>query len=156
MANVIIDDTNLKNIAGAIREKNGSTETYKPNEMPQAILDIVSGGGASYTSIVYNDDDTITLIDTDGTEHTMVCTYEDDVLVSVSYDGKAIDLVYEGDVLKSVGKTEVDLSNAPQTTATTIKADSSVVSVVLPVYAPTVTAEIKSNIVADSSASLEE
>jgi hypothetical protein len=38
----------------------------------------------------------------------------------------------------------------------TIHADSSVVSVIPPVYAPTVTAEIKSNIVADSSASLEE
>ena len=155
MANVIIDDINLSNIANAIREKSGSTDTYKPKDMPQAILDIVSGGGASYTSITYNADNTITLIDKDGITHTMVCTYEDDRLISVTYDGKAIDLVYEGDVLKSVGKTDVDLSNAPQTTETTIKADSSVVSVILPVYAPTVTAEIKSNIVADSSASLE-
>lgn len=45
MANVIIDDVNLKNIANSIRQKNKLTDTYKPNEMAQAILDIVSGGG---------------------------------------------------------------------------------------------------------------
>lgn len=45
MSNVIIDDANLSNIANAIREKNGSTDTYKPADMPQAILDISSGGG---------------------------------------------------------------------------------------------------------------
>ena len=144
----------LSAIGSAIREKNGTTDLIPLADMPQAILDIVSGGGASYTSITYNADDTITLVEKDGTEHTMVCTYEDDRLISVAYDGKAIDLVYEGDVLKSVGKTDIDLSDAPKTMATTIKADSSFVSVILPVYAPTVTAEIKSNIVADSSASL--
>ncbi len=45
MANVIIDDANLQNIANAIREKNGSTDTYKPSDMPQAILDISSATG---------------------------------------------------------------------------------------------------------------
>jgi hypothetical protein len=112
MANVIIDDGNLKDIANAIREKSGSTDTYKPSDMSQAILDIVSGGGANYTSITYNNDDTITLIDTDGTEHTMVCTYEDNVLKAVTYDGKAVDLVYDGEDLVGVGDTMVDVSNA--------------------------------------------
>ena len=45
MANVIINDTNLVNIANAIREKNGLTDTYKPSEMAGAILAIQGGGG---------------------------------------------------------------------------------------------------------------
>jgi hypothetical protein len=113
MANVIIDDGNLKDIANAIREKSGSTDTYKPKDMPQAILDIVSGGsGVSYTSITYNDDDTVTLIGTDGTEHTMVCTYEGEKLASVTYDDKQIAIGYEGEDLKNVGNTVVDLNDA--------------------------------------------
>ena len=46
MANVLVDETSLQSIANAIREKNGTENTYKPSEMPQAILDIQSGGGA--------------------------------------------------------------------------------------------------------------
>lgn len=100
-----------KDIADAIREKNGTTETMQPADMPQAILDIAGGNGTEYTSIVYNDDDTITLFDTDGTEHTMVCTYEDGVLTSVTYDDKQIAIVYEDNKL-IVGNTVVDLKNA--------------------------------------------
>ena len=37
MANVVIDDTHLSDIAAAIREKNGLTDTYKPSEMAAAI-----------------------------------------------------------------------------------------------------------------------
>lgn len=40
MSNVIIDDTNLANIAQAIREKNNTSQTYKPREMAQAISEI--------------------------------------------------------------------------------------------------------------------
>ena len=45
MANVIINDTNLSNIANAIRSKNGSNETYKPSEMAAAISALAIGGG---------------------------------------------------------------------------------------------------------------
>ena len=45
MANVIINDTNLTNIANAIREKNGTTNSYKPSEMANAIAAIEAGGG---------------------------------------------------------------------------------------------------------------
>lgn len=45
MTNVVIDDTNLKNIASAIREKNGTTDSYKPSEMSNAIKNIETGGG---------------------------------------------------------------------------------------------------------------
>lgn len=65
-------------------------------------------GGTSYKSITYNNDDTITLIGTDDTEHTMVCAYEDENLVSVIYDGTEIVIGYDGDKL-IVGNTVVDL-----------------------------------------------
>lgn len=47
MANVIINDTNLTNIANAIRGKNGTTTTYKPSEMAAAITAISGGGSGS-------------------------------------------------------------------------------------------------------------
>lgn len=100
-----------KAIADAIREKNDTTELIHPADMPQAILDIVGDGGANYESIVYNEDDTITLTDKDGVEHTMSCTYEDGKLIGVTYDGKTVELTYDGDVLVKVGKTAVDLVN---------------------------------------------
>ena len=40
MANVIIDDTNLKNIANAIRTKRGTTTKMLPNEMANEISEI--------------------------------------------------------------------------------------------------------------------
>jgi hypothetical protein len=43
MAQVIIDDTNLKNIADAIRFKTGATQTYKPNQMASAIKNMTVG-----------------------------------------------------------------------------------------------------------------
>ena len=44
MAKYVIEDTTLTGIAGAIREKNGTTDTMKPTEMAAAIAAIVSGG----------------------------------------------------------------------------------------------------------------
>lgn len=44
MANVIINDSHLTAIGEAIREKNGTEDTYKPREMAEAIL-AISGGG---------------------------------------------------------------------------------------------------------------
>lgn len=40
-----INDVIFSDIADAIREKNGETTTYKPTEMPDAILAIEGGGG---------------------------------------------------------------------------------------------------------------
>ena len=37
MAKVLINETNLRNIGDAIREKNESNQTYKPSEMAAAI-----------------------------------------------------------------------------------------------------------------------
>lgn len=70
-------------------------------------------GGITYTNIVYNTDNTITLTDTNGAVHTMSCTYEDGKLIGATYDGKAVDLTYNGDALIKVGKTSVDVANIP-------------------------------------------
>lgn len=45
MANVIVNDQNLKNIANAIREKNSTSTQYLPSEMATAISNIQVGGG---------------------------------------------------------------------------------------------------------------
>lgn len=51
MAKLIIEDTTLKNIADAIRNKNGETTEYLPSEMPVKIEEIEtgSGTGSGYT-----------------------------------------------------------------------------------------------------------
>lgn len=45
MANVLVNENSLSAIANAIREKSGSSDTYKPAEMAPAILNIPTGGG---------------------------------------------------------------------------------------------------------------
>lgn len=47
MGNVIINDSSLTNIANAIRAKNGTTNTYKPSEMADAITAITGGGSGT-------------------------------------------------------------------------------------------------------------
>lgn len=49
MSKVLITESNLTNIADAIRSKNGSSETYTPAEMASAISNIPSGGGGTIT-----------------------------------------------------------------------------------------------------------
>lgn len=90
---------------------SGIITTYDIMEAISMI--IVGGGGIEYIDITYNEDNTIILTDKDGVEHTMECEYTDGKLTSVKYDGKAVKLTYDGDVLVKVGKTEVDMSNAP-------------------------------------------
>ena len=43
MANVLVEETSLSNIASAIRGKNGGTAVYKPGEMAAAISNLPSG-----------------------------------------------------------------------------------------------------------------
>lgn len=46
MSKVLVSESNLTNIADAIRGKNGKTATYKPSEMAAAITAITTGGGS--------------------------------------------------------------------------------------------------------------
>lgn len=50
MAKVLVEETNLENIADSIRAKNGTQETYLPSEMSTAIDNIPSGGKVALPS----------------------------------------------------------------------------------------------------------
>ena len=52
MGKVLVTDTYLNDIADAIRNKNGSLNTYKPSEMAAAIENIQVSGGTSDNSTV--------------------------------------------------------------------------------------------------------
>lgn len=43
MSNVLVEESSLRGIADAIREKNGSEETYTPSQMARAVSDIPTG-----------------------------------------------------------------------------------------------------------------
>lgn len=51
MTKVAVTETYLTGIADAIRQQTGSTDTYKPSEMANAILDI-NGGGSKNVQVV--------------------------------------------------------------------------------------------------------
>lgn len=63
---VTVDDTNLKAIADAIREKNGTEETYKPSEMAEAIIslggDTTTEDGMIDGSVISIDNDRVTFV----------------------------------------------------------------------------------------------
>ncbi len=98
----------IANLTGKGVEIPGSATTY---EIMQSIAQII-GGGVRYTDIVYNTDDTITLTDADGAEHTMACGYEEGKLVSISFDGKPVELTYLNSTLEKIGRTNINLNNA--------------------------------------------
>jgi hypothetical protein len=45
MSKVLVNETSLAGIADAIRGKNGTSVTYKPSEMAEAIISLPTGGG---------------------------------------------------------------------------------------------------------------
>ena len=47
MAQKLYEESNIQAIANAIRDKNGSTDTYKTSEMAAAISAIETGGDIS-------------------------------------------------------------------------------------------------------------
>lgn len=51
MANVLVQESALQNIANAIRSKNGTQNTYKPAQMAGAI-EAISGGGITPTGTI--------------------------------------------------------------------------------------------------------
>lgn len=55
MANVIVDDTYLGDIADAIRSKNNSIDTYTPAQMAAAISALQTGGGIPDMTVVVGD-----------------------------------------------------------------------------------------------------
>lgn len=53
MANVLVEEQYLQDIANAIRGKNGLTDTYTPAQMSTAISNI-SGSGGSFEQPILN------------------------------------------------------------------------------------------------------
>ena len=51
MAKVLTDPQHYTNIANAIRGKNGSSDTYLPSEMADAIEAIEAGGSNMFSSV---------------------------------------------------------------------------------------------------------
>lgn len=58
MRKVLINETNLQEIANAIREKNGSSDTYTPAQMSTAIRDILIGTSSDFDYIIFSTDTT--------------------------------------------------------------------------------------------------
>lgn len=52
MANKLYEETDIQNIANAIREKAGTADTFKVSEMANAISNIESGNNATGLSDV--------------------------------------------------------------------------------------------------------
>ena len=54
MANKLYNDKSVKDIADAIRAKNGTTNTYNISEMGPAIINIPSGGSGDISNIIWH------------------------------------------------------------------------------------------------------
>lgn len=54
MANVLVQESSLRAIANAIRQQNGSQNTYTPAQMGPAILGISGGGAEPETPIAFD------------------------------------------------------------------------------------------------------
>lgn len=107
----------VKNLADAYRLATGNTEPIIIGELSNKITTAIeSGTGKSidYKSIVYNEDNTITLIDNENVVHTIVCDYENDNITSITYDNEKVKLGYSGDDLRVIDTQWVELYDAPQ------------------------------------------
>lgn len=75
----------------------------------------LQSGGVEYSNITYNEDNTVTLTESNGAIRTMTCEYNGDKLVGLKYGNEVIPLTYEDDVLVGIGGMAVDVSKAPAT-----------------------------------------
>lgn len=73
----------------------------------------VAGGGGQYKSVTYNGDNTVALVDKQGVYHVIECEYTNNKLTGVTYDGSPIELTYDGTTLVKIGRTDVNIANAP-------------------------------------------
>ena len=116
----------VKNIADAYRSATNTSEPIAIGNLVYKVTEAISSSHDYfiYKSIVYNEDNTITLIDNEDVEHTVSCIYEDDAIVAITLDNKIINLNYNDDGLVSVEGTATDLNNAPITKSDSISIQS--------------------------------
>ena len=111
---VQLENANAKGVENLGKKGVELSENATTLDIMNAISEINIGAGLGYKSIAYNkDDDTVMLIDKYGGEHTMACNFRGGKLVGITYDGKEVDLTYIADKLDYVGKTKIDLVDAP-------------------------------------------
>lgn len=141
----------IKNIANTYRNATGSTEPVVIGELTSKLAEAMnntgSGIGIEYKSIIYNEDDTITLIDADDVEHTVSCIYEDGKITSVTLDDEEIKLSYNGDDLVAVDNVATDLSNVPKNSTSGLMFETKPNAEILTMYPTTV----NNNTLSDSS-----
>ena len=133
----------IKDVADTYRDAVGSSEPVVIGELTSKLAEAMNSTGSGldieYKSIIYNEDNTITLIDVNDIEHTVSCIYEDGKIASVTFDDEEIKLSYNGDDLVAVGNVATDLSNVPKISQPNVKGSSSI-NVVYPITAENVTA----------------
>ena len=95
MAIVITNDKHYTNIANAIREKNGETTTYKPEEMAAAIEAITSGNPITEMN-VYELAGMYTIKHKDGTVVNGSVTFDEDgnAIALTDDAGNSVTFVY--------------------------------------------------------------
>lgn len=130
MANVFVEESSLINIANAIREKNGSTDTYKPNEMAQAITDIQSGGGNDEYKLMWESIKNFKCANNTDTDLTFYLTPNlvslDTAFNSSSLQVKNVTLVDRGSMLNSMRRAFYDTNSVETITFTDV--DTSMVT----------------------------
>jgi hypothetical protein len=120
-----IENANALGIANLTEKGVNLPETATTYEIMKGIAEVSSGGGRIYRNIVYNEDDTIDLIEKDGTTHKLECEYVDGMVSQIKLDDKKVRLEYDGQVLVKLGVTNISTTRAP--TDVTVD-DSGVVS----------------------------
>jgi hypothetical protein len=106
----------------------------------------------NYKTITYNEDNSITLIDSDDIEHKIICKYdENDKIKSISFDGQFIALDYSEEMLEGIGAININVDKAPgnmtvnSTAQKPITIETNIVEVILPVNTEPITVEINSS-----------
>jgi hypothetical protein len=108
-----IKNANALGVANLTEKGVEVSESATTYDIMKSIAEVSGGGGRIYRDIVYNEDDTIDLIEKDGTTHKLECEYVDGMVSQIKLDGKKVRLEYDGQVLVKLGVTNISTTRAP-------------------------------------------
>lgn len=120
MSKKLYEENDIQSVANAIREKNGSTATYKVSEMAQAIKDIPSGGSNAvkpYREDTVNNSNLVTTMNLYGYEKipNNFC-YQNTGLTTVKYDAKSLKIGWQS-FYSCTSLTNFDMKNVSKVAA---------------------------------------